>query len=291
MPKNTWTEQLENIRENELFDSYRKQNEQALFNSTIQTENAMANANRYMQGNLNAQGYGSQGYGANQQIASNNAYANALGEARKSYLDTAYEIDQKQQNAYEEDMNSLYNDMSTAMQSALSTGQTLQGREAKLNELVKAGILDEDYNITSEARQVLTTSDIYNLQNEVDYINQYGDNKTFNSLDDLRNSNEIIVYSQGNKAWTAPGSNYSNELTSLGALQTTKQLKSGDVIRLERDAVGANFRDSIYLMWDGQKYINITKDQFDGTRANDNRRKITIIGTGTPQIDNGTQTR
>lgn len=86
----------QNDQTTSYYDSLKKQLEKEKFNSAIQINNAKESALKGTQANLNANGYGSQGFGVSQQIATNNAYANAQNENQSTYWDKLQSISKEE---------------------------------------------------------------------------------------------------------------------------------------------------------------------------------------------------
>lgn len=254
----SWQEQYDNIQEDSIYNAYREQNERELFNSQIQADNARANAQRYLQNTLNAQGYGSQGYGANQQIAVNNSYANAVGNAQSSYLDRAIEIDQNAQAQIESDLADADANLSNLMQSVFTQANQLSDYNEKMQLLVDNGFYNVDANgnyvINQAFANRLDSATQYELANTIDtWKNTSGTIYDRNNFD----SNIYVYTKEGKMEQKTIDSDFKDETNTLNAYLSNNSLQNGQLIELR------NYWDkSVYLRYYNGQLYTVSRDEF-----------------------------
>lgn len=99
------------------YEALKNESYSTLLQSEIQASIARDQAMKYTQGQLNAQGYGTQGLSASSEIGLHNNYMGALNQAQSDYRNSLLGIKQQEQNAKEEQFQQL----ATLMEGAEST--------------------------------------------------------------------------------------------------------------------------------------------------------------------------
>lgn len=94
----------------DYYEQMRNQLEQEKFNKTIQIANAKQQAQAQTQNMLNAQGYGNQGYGANQLAQTNNAFDLAKTQTNNDYWSQLQALNQERENNLINNTNNNYMD-------------------------------------------------------------------------------------------------------------------------------------------------------------------------------------
>ncbi len=90
------------------YDILRNKLEEEKFNKAIQLSNAKSQALKNTQNQMQQMGYGSQGYGANEIIKTNNIYQNLQSQNNSDYWTRLQEINQQENNDYVTNANDNY---------------------------------------------------------------------------------------------------------------------------------------------------------------------------------------
>lgn len=198
------------------------------FNTAVQNYNRSQLLQKNLRANLNASGFGSQGYGATQIANANNDLLRSYAEAQNTFNETQTNIDLDAYDRYTQNQQTRLNELSSFLQNATS--------EEELNNYLRNyGILNEDgsYNFNG-----LTESQKANLQSQIDFaktnLEINGVNNTtlqnliskdptpYSSVDDLLNSE---VGGNGNGAEKA----LKDSGIASGIREMFNQIQSGSV--------------------------------------------------------------
>lgn len=107
----------------DYYEELKNQNYKTLLDKEIQLDVARQRAQNRMGTQLNAQGFGSSGYGQTAQTGINSAYLSALGQAEQAYNTENNNIALQQQEAQEAEANDNFQSLTTLMQSATTSDQ------------------------------------------------------------------------------------------------------------------------------------------------------------------------
>lgn len=92
-----------------------------MFDKEVALENAKANAMKYTQNQINAQGFGGTGYGSSLQSGIYNTYLNKANEARTDYANNVRNINLQEQQAMQDQTNDRFESVTTMLQGADTT--------------------------------------------------------------------------------------------------------------------------------------------------------------------------
>ena len=284
----------QNDQTTSYYDSLKKQLEREKFNSAIQINNAKESALKNTQASLNANGYGSQGFGVSQQIAQNNAYSNAMNESNSSYWD-------KLQSINKEESDNLQASWSDNYQSFLNSEEAskvyTKDKWAEVGS--KYGLFTKDQNgnwvinKNSDAYTNLTAAEQNTLRDKFD---NYEDNlvkeKASNvdkliTKDGYTNVLDISEFDQLYGLQTTSGKTASdgnmgvkNELNMLKEKIENGSVSDGSVIRLSTNAWGV--KGNMYLIYRNGNIYVLNKEQGENAiktaNSNKNINLYTIHG-------------
>lgn len=160
------------------YDLLNKQAYDELLNVEIQLENSKNNALKYMNNQIAASGFGSQGYGSSQQSGVYNSYLNALASANEDYSNTVQE-----------------NNINSMNENFESVGTLISGATdlTSLNDLLTNygyGSVDSEGNFKwGEKPADMSNNDWYLLQylyaNQKNSLSSDSSVPTYTSMDDL----------------------------------------------------------------------------------------------------------
>ena len=92
-----------------------------MFDKAAALENAKANAIKYTQNQINAQGFGGTGYGSSLQSGIYNTYLNKANEAKNDYAENIRNINLQEQQAMQDQANDRFQSVTTMLQGADTT--------------------------------------------------------------------------------------------------------------------------------------------------------------------------
>ncbi len=255
------------------------------FNTAVQNYNRSQLLQKNLRANLNASGFGSQGYGATQIANANNDLLRSYAEAQNTFNETQTNIDLDAYDRYTQNQQTRLNELSSFLQNATN--------EEELNSYLKNyGILNEDgtYNLDG-----FTDNQKANILSQIDFAKQNlglsGQNNTtiqnliskdptpYSSIDDLLNS-EVGGSGKGASDKLADSGIASGIREMFNQIQSGS-VKDGTVFYIETDNKG-NGADwgQYFVYYDGAIY---RLHESEPTLYNG--EKITIKGGGKNSSD------
>ena len=102
----------------DVYKLARDQEYDLLFDKEVALENAKANALKYTQNQINAQGFGGTGYGSTLQSGIYNTYLNKANEAQVDYANNIRDINLQEQQAQTDQANDRYQSVTTKIKGA-----------------------------------------------------------------------------------------------------------------------------------------------------------------------------
>ena len=232
----------------DVYQALKDESYKALLNSEIQAGIARDRALKYTQGQLNAQGYGTQGVAESSKIGLYNDYMGALASAKSDYNDSMLKIKENEAQAE----NDSFESMTTLLGQVSSTDQ--------LNKVLSIyGITNNDGVLSGGSYDKLSPESQKQLSTLVSLAQA--------NLDE--NENTIDVGSSGiggevdmNKIINKNGqttSRLADESKTMDKYLSNGQLKNGDLIKLE-NAKGN--QETFVIINNGKPYY-ITEREFN----------------------------
>lgn len=245
---------------NEYYDLAKKQNYTKLLDSEIQLENSKSAALKYTQNQLNAQGFGTQGYGSSVQSGVYGQYANAFSELEQNAANENADLDKariSELSAVEQQENEE-NFQSTIQ---LINDSNDMGRLDQLLAGYGYGTIDESGNfVWGEKPEGMSQRDWaeiqyrYNLQ--ADSIAEQNQNNyyTYYDIDDLN----YAQYQSKSGAVNNVGDHFKEEVKDAFSYADQGKFSEGAVIRV-RNGEG----DTIYLQWTGDGFSMVSRGEYE----------------------------
>lgn len=246
------------------WDAYRKELDREKFNQQIQLANSQQQASRNAQKTLNAQGYGSQGYGASQQAQINNDYRNSQADLQNQYFNSLLKIDQKEQEEIENNANNTFQTFITDTQGL--TGDDFYSRAESYGLAVKNGSGQYVLNTNSDVYKNLDQASQAYLQNYFKTASAeplpYGNANIF----DASSFDNQVTYANkdGQTVSDSINNKFKNETETVLNNIRNGTIKDGDMIKMTNNSDGG----SVYLIYDNGNLYYITEDYFNSGTGN-----------------------
>lgn len=230
-----------------------------LFDKEVALENAKANAMKYTQNSINAQGFGGTGFGSSMQSGIYNTYLNKANEAMNDYASNIRQINQQEQNDLENKANDRFESVTTMITQADSL--------ENVNQLLSDygyGTIDKDGNFewNAEKPEGMSDDDWYQMQyyyrmrtNDLTDETESADSQWANNVyqiiggenansftyDDIKQYNAM----NGTGGYTTEGFDKIEDLLVSGA--------NGDVVSIDySDKKGSSTK--YYIVYNGKLY-------------------------------------
>lgn len=246
---------------NAYYDLVKKQRFSELRNKEVQLENAKAQASKYTQNMLAAQGLGSQGFAQSVQSGIYNNYMNAFSASQKEYQDDIANIELERRQA-----NKAIGE--EGFQQLVSLISADNGDMARVNDLLSDygfGKVDEKSGafVWNEKKpEGMSNIDwaqlkyMYGIQNDTYGGNASSNFATYGSLDELGTA--TYVNNKGNVETLA--SHFNEETKVLWHHASIGDYKNGDSIKV------TNGEGSIiYLQWTSNGFRMVNEEQYEAS--------------------------
>lgn len=255
-----------------------------LFDKEVALENAKANAMKYTQNQINAQGFGGTGYGSSMQSGIYNTYLNKANEARTDYANNVRAINLQEQQELKDQANDRFQSVTTMLQGADST--------ENMNKLLADygyGNVGEDGNFVwnAEKPEGMSDDDWYQMQYYYrmkvnDFAQQTESQGALGSYEAL--ANYMATLSGTTDSGGNPTQQFGAEAQTLWAYGSSGQIANGGVV-----AVTNGLGQTVYLKWtqygfaksNQNEYANAkhqyTLDRVDKGNSKDNYNKWTVV--------------
>lgn len=238
------------------YEALKNESYSTLLQSEIQASIARDQAMKYTQGQLNAQGYGTQGLSESSNIGAYNNYMGSLNQAQSDYRNSLLGIKQKEQEAKEEQFQQL----ATLMQESGSSENLGKLFDAYGISVDENGNLGGDYYNSLDPQSQAQLKYLYgsykndystteNEEKVNSFINNYATSSGYKTKQDASDG-DMKLGSSG--MWDV----FDNMLKDSIAL---KNIKNGDVVELYY----AGNKESAYVTYYNGEWYKITKDGFD----------------------------
>ncbi len=243
-----------------------------LFDKEVSLENAKANALKYTQNSLNAQGLGGTGYGSSVESGIWGTYLNKANEARDQYADNVRAINLQEQQAMQDQANDRFQSVTTMLQGADST--------ENMNKL----LTDYGYGTVGEDGQFvwndtkpegMSDDDWYQMQyyyrmKANDFAEQSEGQGALGSYEALANYMATLSGTTDSKG--NPTQQYGAEAQTLWAYGSSGQIATGGVV-----AVTNGQGNTVYLKWTQYGFVKSSQSEYDGA---DHQYTLKRVDTG-----------
>lgn len=259
-----YEESFNNVNEetNAYYDMVKEQKFDRLLDKEVQLENAKNQALKQTRNAVNANGFGSQGYGSSLQSGIYGRYMNALNSNDRDY---SYQIDELEQQR-KQDLNNNKEEAYQQIVTLMSSGNNNMERVNEYLSSVGLGDYDTEGNFAwGNKPDSMSQADwtqlqyLYNLQN--DSAKEYEDEEqayaTYSSLDALQNA--TYVNSQG-KAESKLGNNFRLETNRIWYEASIGTYKNGDTLKVTNDN-----NQTIYLQWTPNGFRMVNADTYNNS--------------------------
>ena len=229
-----------------------------LFDKEVALENAKANAMKYTQNQINAQGFGGTGYGSSMQSGIYNTYLNKASEAKNDYAENIRAINLQEQQELKDQANDRFQSVTTMLQGADST--------ENMNQLLTDygyGSVGEDGNFVwnVEKPEGMSDDDWYQMQyyyrmKSNDFAQQTEGQGALGSYEALENYMATLsgtTDSEGN-----PTQQFEAETKTLWSYATGGQIDVGGVV-----AVTNGLGQTVYLKWTQYGFVKSNQDEYN----------------------------
>ena len=233
------------------YEALKNESYSTLLQSEIQASIARDQAMKYTQGQLNAQGYGTQGLSESSNIGAYNNYMGSLNQAQSDYRNSLLGIKQKEQEAKEDEFQQL----ATLMQESGSSENLGRLFDAYGITVDENGNLGGDYFNSLDPQSQAQLKYLYGS-----YKNDYSTTENEEKVNSFVETNAI-----GDGANTSKDFNYTT-IDNINKMKDTVEalfkdsnlsnLQNGDVIQIN------DGKNSAYLVYDNGKLTQITQDGY-----------------------------
>ena len=266
-----------NNETNQYYDMVKEQKFDQLLDKEVQLENAKAQALKNSQNTLNAQGFGSQGYGSSMTSSIYGRYMNAFNENERDYQASVDALESERNQALNDNKEEAYQQVVSLM----SSGSSNMERVNEYLASIGLGKIDEKTNefTWNEKPQSMSNADwtqlkyLYNLQNDsYNTANATQNYATYNSIDSLNNA--TYLDNTGNVQTLA--GHYDAEIKRLWHEASNGNYNAGDTIKVTN---GEN--QTIYLEWTNSGFRMVSQDSYNNAKNkyemswNKNNKSIT----------------
>lgn len=228
-----------------------------LFDREVALENAKANAMKYTQNQINAQGFGGTGYGSSMQSGIYNTYLNKANEAKNAYAENIRAINLQEQQDLKDQANDRFQSVTTMLQGADST--------ENMNQLLTDygyGSVDENGNFVwnAEKPEGMSDDDWYQLQYYYrmrlnDFTQQAESQGALGSYEALASYMATLsgtTDSEGN-----PTQQFGAEAQTLWSYGSSGQIADGGVV-----AVTNGQGQTVYLKWTQYGFVKSNQNEY-----------------------------
>lgn len=246
------------------WDAYRRELEREKFNQQIQLANSQQQASRNVQKTLNAQGYGSQGYGATQQAQINNNYQNNQSQLQTDYLNSLIELNQQEKEEIENNANNTFQTFITDTQGL--TGDDFYSRAESYGLAIRDSKGNYTLNTNSDVFKNLDQASQAYLQNYFNAANVEEVPYTDANIFDVSSLDNQITYTNGSGQVVSDTINnrFKDETQTVINNIRNGNIQDGDMIKM------TNMSDngSVYLIYDNGNLYYITESYFNSHEGN-----------------------
>lgn len=247
-------------------DYYKMAREQEyglLFDKEVALENAKANALKYTQNQINAQGFGGTGYGSSMQSGIYNTYLNKANEAKDEYAENVRNINLQEQ----EDLKQQANDRFESVTTMIASADTAENMNQLLTDYGYGKVDDEGNFVWGEKPEGMSDDDWYQMQYY--YRMKQSDLEANNTshVNTLEGLQGMTFELQDNDT-TKDKNHHAGTVGTLGEWfgeESKLLIHKANNNQLEKDCViqVTNGRgDVIYLKWDGKGFTQTNKDAY-----------------------------
>lgn len=266
-----------NNETNQYYDMVKEQKFDQLLDKEVQLENAKAQALKNSQNTLNAQGFGSQGYGSSMTSGIYGRYMNAFNENERDYQAGVDALESERNQALKDNKEEAYQQVVSLM----SSGSNNMERVNEYLASIGLGTYNAETNefTWNEKPKSMSNADwtqlkyLYNLQNDTyNTANATQNYATYNSLDSLNNA--TYLDNTGNVQTLA--GHYDAEIRRLWHEASNGNYNAGDTIKVTN---GEN--QTIYLEWTNSGFRMVSQDSYNNAKNkyemswNNNNKSIT----------------
>lgn len=267
-----------NNETNQYYDMVKEQKFDQLLDKEVQLENAKAQALKNSQNTLNAQGFGSQGYGSSLTSGIYGRYMNAFNENERDYQAGVDALESERNQALKDNKEEAYQQVVSLM----SSGSNNMERVNEYLASIGLGNYNAETNefTWNEKPKSMSNADwtqlkyLYNLQNDTyQTANEPSPNYAiYNSIDSLNNA--TYLDSTGN-VQTLSG-HYDAEIKRLWHEASNGNYNAGDTIKVTN---GEN--QTIYLEWTNSGFRMVNENSYNNAKNkyemswNKNNKSIT----------------
>lgn len=256
-----------------------------MFDKEVALENAKANAMKYTQNQINAQGFGGTGYGSSLQSGIYNTYLNKANEARTEYANNVRAINLQEQQAMQDQANDRFQSVTTMLQGADST----ENMNKLLVDYGYGSINEEtgEFTWNAEKPEGMSDDDWYQMQyyyrmKSNDFAQQTENQGALGSYEALANYMATLsgtTDSEGN-----PTQQFGAEAQTLWAYGSSGQIANGGVV-----AVTNGLGQTVYLKWTQYGFVKSNQNEYtnanhqytlervDKGNSKDNYNKWTVV--------------
>lgn len=246
-----------------------------MFDKEVALENAKANAMKYTQNQINAQGFGGTGYGSSLQSGIYNTYLNKANEAKNDYAENIRNINLQEQQAMQDQANDRFQSVTTMLQGADTT--------ENMNQLLTDygyGSVDKDGNFVwnAEKPEGMSDDDWYQMQyyyrmKANDFAQQSEGQGALGSYEAL--SNYLATLSGTTDTSGAPTQTFGAEAQTLWAYGSSGQITNGGVV-----AVTNGQGQTVYLKWTQYGFVKSDQNEYNGA---DHQYTLKRVDNGKPK--------
>lgn len=254
----------------DYYNMAKQQEYSALLDKEVQLENAKANALKYSNNQLAAQGMAGSGYAQNAQLGIQNQYLNRLTEAQNTTSQNIASLNQAQREEELANANDRFESVTTMLTQASELSQ--------MDELLANygyGTIDKSGNFVWNDKPENMSSDdwnqikyYYGLQKSAIESAQPQNYATYNSLDSLKTAS----YLKTNGNVGNLGDDFGKEINVLWYYASAGQFQNGDSIHLTNGK-----GETIYMQLTSNGFRTISEQEY---RDSNNQYTITYSGKG-----------
>lgn len=215
-----------------------------LFDKEVQLENAKANALKYTQNQINAQGFGGTGYGSSLQSGIYNEYVNKANQAKNDYVNNIRAINLEEQQANATETNDRFQSVSTMLQVA----DTQENMDKLLTDYGYGSVKDGQFVWNETKPEGMSDDDWYQTQyyyrmKANDLASQKEDSFTGTYATNEASFRNISIPQEGGRSSTI-GESFDKETSILYSHLNVGDIKIGDCVKMTN---GNN--DVIYVQY------------------------------------------
>lgn len=269
-----------NDETNAYYDMIKEQKFDKLLDKEVQLENAKSQALKNTKNVINANGFGSQGYGSSAQSAIYGRYMNAFNENQRDYENDLDEIEMSRKQALKDSSEEAYQQVVALMSSG---GGNMERVNNYLSSVGLGSINNKGDFVFGEKPQEMSQSDwtqlqyLYNLQNDSAKEMNGSDSNVaiYNSLDSLKAA--TYVNNEGKVSYF--GNDFQLETARIWHEASVGNFQYGDSIKMTN-----NHGNIVYMQWTKDGFVQIKENdynasarQFDSRYLNNGTLRFTQV--------------